>query len=104
MARFDIYPNPYAAERVHTPYVLDVQNDHLSGLATRVVVPLRTEASHGRPARDLNPLIPVQGQMLVLDTASLAPVHTRLLARPAAHAGEHRSVVLTALDALFGAY
>ena len=27
MARFDVYANPQALERKHTPYLLDVQND-----------------------------------------------------------------------------
>lgn len=35
MARFDIYPNPVGAG-----YLLDIQTDLLSGLNTRVVVPL----------------------------------------------------------------
>ncbi|HOB96538.1 MAG TPA: CcdB family protein [Aquabacterium sp.] len=104
MARFDIYRNPYPVERGHTPYVLDVQNDHLSGLATRVVVPLRTEDFYRRTAHDLNPLIEVQGQQLVMDTASLAPVQARVLARAVTQVGAQRPAVLAALDTLFGAY
>ena len=44
MARYDVYANPEASERKHTPYLLDVQNDYIDALTTRIVVPLRTEA------------------------------------------------------------
>lgn len=104
MARFDIFANPYAPERSHTPYVLDVQNDHLQPLATRVVVPLRTPKVFGTPARGLNPVFEVNGKPLVLDTASLAPVPAHLLKAAVMRATPWRDEVLDALDALFGAY
>ena len=104
MARFDIYPNPYAPERNHTPYVLDVQNDHLGPMGTRVVIPLRTSKMFGTPARGLNPVVDVDGKMVVVDTAALAPVPLALLRKPTAHAGDWRDDVQDALDTLFGAY
>lgn len=104
MARFDVYANPSRAEQAHTPYVLDVQNEHLGPLASRVVIPLRTPMSFGPPARDLNPLVEVDGVTMVLDTASLASVSASLLKRPVARADRHRVDVLTALDTLFGAF
>jgi toxin CcdB len=104
MARFDVFANPFAAERSHTPFVLDVQNDHLGLLASRVVIPLRNPAGFGRPASDLNPLLTIAGQPLVLDTANLAPVQAlRLKTRVDRVEGE-REQVLTALDTLFGAF
>ena len=104
MARFDVYANPFAPERRHTPYVLDVHNDHLGPLATHVVIPLRTPESFGMPARGLNPLLHVQGKPTVLDTASLAPVPVALLKRPLVRLDNARDDVLDALDTLFGAY
>ena len=41
MARFDVYRHPDAKQRVTTPFLLDVQNEYISGLQTRVVLPLR---------------------------------------------------------------
>ena len=104
MARFDIFNNPFAAERVHTPFVLDVQNDHLGSLATRVVIPLRTPKGFGRPANSLNPMLAVEGKNVVLDTASLAPVPTSMLRRPVARADKSSGEVFDALDTLFGSY
>ena len=68
MARFDVYSNPVVAERKHTPFFVDVQNDHIDALATRVVIPLRREAAFGPRARHLNPLLTVgaDGQQLSL--------------------------------------
>ena len=57
MARFDVYANPEAAERRLTPYFLDVQNDFIHAVSTRVVVPLRRESVFGPRARNLNPMV-----------------------------------------------
>ena len=104
MARFDVYRNPFAAERSHTPFVLDVQNDHLGPLATRVVIPLRAPQGYGTPARSLNPVLDLQGSPVVLDTAALAPVQTSLLKTPVWRADPWRDEVLDALDTLFGSH
>ena len=104
MARFDVYANPTAAERKHTPFVLDVQNNHLQPLDTRIVIPLRTTRVLAKPAQGLNPLITVQGQTLVLDTASLAAVPVSMLRLPVARADAAAGDILDALDTLFGSF
>ena len=104
MARFDVYANPFPEDRVHTPYVVDVQNDHLGPLATHVVIPLRTPKSFVAPARNLNPQFAVNGKEVVLDTASLAPVPTSMLRKPVAHADAWSGDIVEALDTLFGTY
>ncbi|MDO8377278.1 MAG: CcdB family protein [Aquabacterium sp.] len=104
MARFDVFTNPDVAERPHTPYFLDVQNDYIAGLETRVVIPLRTEAAFGPRARDLNPLLQVAGDSVVLDTAALGAVPTQALRSPHGHLSAGREDVLAALDTLFGSY
>ena len=104
MARFDVYPNPYTPERTHTPYVLDVQNDFLAPLGTRVVIPLRHPKGFGAAARGLNPTLTVDGKPVLLDTASLAPVPSSLLKKPLARVTAERDDVIDALDTLFGSY
>jgi toxin CcdB len=104
MSRFDIYSTPFAQERDQTPCVLDVQNDHLGPIATRVMIPLRAPESFGMPARGLNPLLQVDGKPVVLDTAALAPVPAALLENPFARADAYRDDVLDALDTLFGSF
>tara|TARA_Y100001001_G_scaffold162539_1_gene189339 strand:+ start:1457 stop:1615 length:159 start_codon:yes stop_codon:yes gene_type:complete len=51
MSRFDIFENEEGAG-----YLLDVQSDLLSGLNTRVVVPLLPKSSAPFPAQRLNPV------------------------------------------------
>ena len=104
MARFDVYANPDPGERQHTPYLLDVQNDYISGLATRVVIPLRQEAAFGPRARNLNPLVQVGGNSVVLDAAALAAIPATELRHAAGHLRDARPLIQEALDTLLGAY
>ena len=104
MARYDVYANPTAAERKHTPYFVDVQNEYIDGLSTRVMIPLRREAAFGPRARNLHPLLEVKGDKVVLDTAALGAVPVSELRAPVANLRERRADVQEALDALFGAY
>ena len=69
MSRYDVYANPEASERRHTPYLIDVQNDYIDALSTRVVIPLRREQSFGPRARNLNPTFVVKSDNVVLDMA-----------------------------------
>ena len=103
MARFDVYINPSAAERRLTPYFLDVQNDYIDQLDTRVVIPLRREVAFGPRARDLHPLLQINGDPVVLDTAALGAVPRSELRKPVAHLHDAREPVQAALDTLFGA-
>lgn len=70
MARFDIYRNP-GKNKNNLPYLLDVQSNVISGLATRVVVPLRalTAFSAQTLPADLFPIITVNGVDYFLDDA-----------------------------------
>ena len=104
MARYDVYANPVPAERGQTPYILDIQNDHLGPMNSRVVIPLRSPRGFGAPARDLHPLLEIEGKPVVLDTTSIASVSVSLLRRPVARADNYRNEIATALDTLFGAY
>jgi len=104
MARFDVYANPEASERKHTPYLIDVQNDYIDTLATRVVIPLRREAAFGPPARNLNPIFVVADDRVVLDTAALGAIPVSELRKALATLRDARAPIQEALDTLFGAY
>ena len=104
MARFDVYANPDATERKFTPFFLDVQNDYISGLETRVVIPLRRESDFGPRARDLHPVVSVGHDSVVLDTAAIGAVPTSELRQPVAQLRDARADVQAALDTLFGSY
>lgn len=74
MARFDVFSNP--GGHAGTPYVVEVQGNHLSGLATRVVIPLR-RLDRIAPVPlppDLIPVFIIEGIECMLDTPTLAAV------------------------------
>ena len=104
MARLDVYANPDASERRHTPYLVDVPNNYIDHLATRIVVPLRREAAFGPCARNLNPVFRVGDDSVVLDTSALGAVPLSELRKVVAHLGDSRAAIQEAMDTLFGAY
>ena len=104
MARYDVHANPTVAERRHTPYLVDVQNDFIDGLQSRVVIPLRRESAFGPRARNLNPLFQVKGDGVVLDTAALGAIPAAVLRPPVASLRDQRAAVQEALDTLFGPF
>ena len=68
MARFDLFALPNGQG-----YVVDVQSDHASAeLRTRVVVPLIPVDALGKPIKNLNPVIRVDGRDYVFIAQSLA--------------------------------
>jgi toxin CcdB len=104
MARFDVFTDPQDPERKHTPYFLDVQNDYIDQLATRVMVPLRREAMFGPRPRKPNPLLVFGTDAVVLDPAALGAVPLSELRQPVGHLRDARADILEALDTLFGAH
>lgn len=69
MAKFDVFLNPNG-----DGLLLDVQTDLLSGLNTRVVVPLLARSDAPKPATRLNPVFDIDGEQFVIVTQFLAAV------------------------------
>ena len=104
MARFDVYPNPDPQEAEVVPYFLDVQNDHIKGFKTRVLVPLWRADFLPSKFVDLNPEFEVEGSSVVMDTPALGAVAISALKSPIANLSAKQFVVQNALDTLFGGY
>lgn len=105
MARFDVYPNPGPHART-IPYLLDVQTDLLSGLASRVVVPLRDARQFAEvkvPER-LMPMLDVNGLACLMETPKLAAVPQHVLKQSVASLAHEQDRILAALDFLFQGY
>ncbi len=103
MAQFDVYANPSARSRDAVPYLVVLQSDLLSGLATRLVAPLvrSAVAAPGLPRR-LCPAFTVQGEALLLLPQEAAPVPSRLLLEPVASLRAEAHRVADAVDAVLG--
>lgn len=101
MPQFTAYRNKNPASKGDVPYVLDVQSDLLSGLGTRVVVPLFIKKAAGiKPFTKLTPEFQIDGKKLVLMTPQLAGISAKDLGAPAADLSSQRNVIISALDLL----
>lgn len=98
MARFDIY----ALHRAEVPYVLEVQADLLSDLASVVVVPLvPADAAKAETMRKLKPQITIKGQDYCLMTTDIGTLRRASLGKPMVNVEEQsRAVIVDALDFL----
>ena len=97
MARLDVYPMP---GRGKDGYIIDVQADLLSDLATRTVVPLLSEDVAPKPIRDLNPVFDVLGKPYVMVTQAIASIPGRELKGVVASLTDHHDRITRALDIL----
>jgi toxin CcdB len=104
VARFDVYANPDPSERKLVPYFLDLQNEFLEGLDTRVVVPLRATQTVKERLRNLHPELEVEGRKVVMDTPAVAAVPATELRRPIGNLQAQRLPIQDALDTLSGSY
>ena len=104
MARFDVFAHPEVAARKSTPYLLDVQNNYIDRLESRVVIPMRPASLYRLKLRDLNPVFEIEGKAMVLDTAALAAFPARELIRRVTNLEPLRGEINAAMDCLFGAY
>ena len=105
MARFQIYKNNGQRSAV-APFLVDVQNDFLDTLTTRIVIPLvGLHTLKHRPPGDLFPLIEVSGKTYVLFTPELAALPLKVLKQAVGSVSEaDRSAIQQSLDRVFGAY
>lgn len=97
MARLDVHPMP---GKGRDGYVVDVQADLLSHLATRTVVPLLPEDRAPKPISDLNPVFEIRGKRHVMVTQAIASIPGRELKRPVASLTEQHDRITRALDTL----
>ncbi len=104
MARFDVYPNSTIKERSLIPYFLDVQNDHIQGLQTRILVPLWNAKVLPLRVADLNPEFEIEGHRVVMDTPSLGAVPVSALKPAVDNLAPQQLVIQNALDVLFGGF
>jgi toxin CcdB len=105
MGRFDVYRN-HGHHKATTPYLLDVQSNHLEGLNTRVVIPLRRLDTFPKVPlpQDLVPAFVIEGTECFLDTPRLAAIPLTELKNEVTSLAIHQSAITTALDRLFGGF
>ena len=98
MAQFDIYGIPV---RGGVEFVLDLQDDLLADLATRVVAPLVEPDMVGQAMHTLHPRIWVGNEPYVLLTHLLAAIPAASLGECVGSAETQRQEIVGAIDLLF---
>jgi toxin CcdB len=96
MARFAVYKNLDGAG-----YLLDIQDDLLSQLNTRVVVPLLPLEIAPKPAVTLNPVFEIEGGSVAMGTQFMAAVPVQILKNPILSLESRRNDITAAVDLLF---
>lgn len=100
MSQFRAYKN-HNTENQHIPYLLDVQNDLLEGLDTRMVIPLIRESSFkGSGITTLTPRISINGETLLLLTPQMTSISKHLMTDEAANLADFRYEILAAINLL----
>ena len=101
MAQFTVYRNKNAETRSTVPFLLDVQNDLLNGLETRVVVPLcPLSAMQGKVLRTLMPVLDLEGESFVMLTPQMAGIPKGELGASVAQVEQNRFEIIAAIDFL----
>jgi toxin CcdB len=96
MGQYDVY-----AIRGSQDLLLDVQANILSGLSSRVIVPLVLKNPFFTPAPKLNPEFEVRGEIYVMITHLMTSVPMSQLGRPVANLDAGHDRISRALDMLF---
>lgn len=95
MAQFDLYINPNPKTNKEIPFLLDIQNDILKSLSTRVVVPLVLDM---KPAKILNPIFEINALSVTMSTAELAGISTDNLGPVVCSLKDKRDEIISAID------
>ncbi len=105
MAQFALYRNKDPRTRAAIPLLVDIQNDLLESLGTRVVIPLSKAGNLRRnPLDALTPVLEIEGEDYVLLTPQLAGVARSDLGAPAGSVAQHRAQIVAALDFMVAGY
>jgi toxin CcdB len=101
MAQFMVCRNKNPQTRSAVPFLLDVQNDLLDDLETRVVVPLCPASMiKGRILRSLTPVLEIEGERFVMLTPQMAGIPKSELGAPVTRVEQYRFEIIAAIDFL----
>jgi toxin CcdB len=100
MSRFDVY----GRRDGEAGYLLDCQADLLSGLTTRLVVPLLPEADAPHAASRLNPKFMIGGDSVVMVTQYATAIPVSELGDRVAALRDRHDEIIAAIDFLVSGF
>ena len=99
MAQFDVYKNPSRNTKKAYPYIVDIQHELISDIATRMVIPLgRLSHFKNEQMQGLTPDIEYEGEKLLLLTPQIASIPSSQLKDPVGSLSHFRDEIIASLD------
>jgi toxin CcdB len=97
MSQFDVYENTNEKTKSTIPYLLDIQNEILKNLSSRVVIPLVISKE---AINFLNPKFVINEIDVILSTAELASISIEILGNKVCSLKDKREEIIGAVDFL----
>ena len=99
MAQFDVYTNPSKKSKAYYPYLVDVQNNYISELDTRIVIPLgKASYFESEIMTKLQVKLAYEDQDLVLMTPQISSIPRNSLTEPVGSLQHVQQEIIDALD------
>ena len=99
MTQFDVYENPSQSTRKAYPYILNLQNDVISEIATRLVVPLADYSNmKNEELKKLTPKVSFEDKELLILIPQMASMPAKKLKNPIGTLSHLRDEIISALD------
>ena len=101
MPQFTVYRNKNPKSKTEIPYLLDIQNNLLTQLETRVVIPMfHKKTSRMKVLTQLTPEFEIEGKKVILMTPQMAGIALENLGEVVGDLSEHRNEIVGAIDFL----
>jgi toxin CcdB len=97
MAQFDVYKNENPQTNQTVPFLLDIQNDILKSLQTRVVIPL---SNNYKPIKGITKEFFIENQKVAMITTQMGTVHINELENKISNLNNHKDEIKNSLDFL----
>jgi len=99
MGQFAVHENENKLTKKQYPYLLDIQNNLISDLKTRVVIPfVHKQEFFSKPIAILNPVFKIKSIEYVLLTQQLAGISSSQLGKQIADLSKQRNLIVSAID------
>lgn len=101
MAQFSVHENANPRTKADVPFLLNVQSEVLSILATRMIVPLyRADAIKSKAMTRLTPMVTFKNTSLIAMVPEMAGIHQRDLGPVVGDLTTFRADIIQAIDLL----
>jgi toxin CcdB len=99
MAQFDVYTNPSKHTKKAYPYILDIQHELISDIATRMVVPLGdAKQLKNEELEGLTPKVEFEDKNLLILIPQISSIPSNILKEPVGTLAHIRDEIIAAID------